>query len=142
VPYKGAAPAIQAMAAGETDLTLDLVPTALPYVRGGKAKAFAVTGETRATSFPEVPTLAEAGLPGVVVYTWQGLAVPAATPRDVVARIARDLATVRALPEVKDRFRNLGGDTFEMSPEAFTEYVRAERRRWADVAKSAGLTPQ
>lgn len=138
VPYKGAAAASQAVVAGETDLTLDPVPTAINYIKSGKAKAIAITSETRATQLPDTPTLIELGYPGLIVSTWQGMAVPAGTPKEIVAQLYQDLQRVKNSPEVRERFARMGAEVFDMAPEQFSQFVREESRRWGEVVKQVG----
>ena len=127
------------MAAGETDLTLELVSTGLAYVRAGKARALAVTGDARSPQLPEVPNLVELGYPDLVVYTWQGLGAPAGTPPAIVAKLHRDLQAIKSAPELRERLVALGIEPFDQSPEDFTRFVRAESRRWGELIRKIGL---
>lgn len=138
VPYKGAAASSQAVVAGETDLTLDPVPTAINYIKSGKAKAIAITSESRAAQLPDTPTLVELGYPGLIVSTWQGLAVPAGTPKEIVAQLYQDLQRVKNAPEVRERFARMGAEIFDMPPDQFSQFVRDESRRWGEVVKQVG----
>lgn len=138
VPYKGAAAASQAVVAGETDLTLDPVPTAINYIKSGKAKAIAITSEARASQLPDTPTLIELGYPGLIVSTWQGMAVPAGTPKEIVAQLYQDLQRVKNAPDVRERFARMGAEVFDLSPEQFSQFVREESRRWGEVVKQVG----
>jgi tripartite-type tricarboxylate transporter receptor subunit TctC len=139
VPYKGSAPASQAVVAGETDMTLDLVSTGSAYVRSGKAKAIVVTGEKRSAQLPETPTLVELGHPDLVIYTWQGVAAPAGTPREIIAKLQRDIQAVKNSPELLDRFAKMGIEPFDLSPEAFGRLVQGESTRWGDVIRRIGV---
>src|SRR5215471_14772113 len=142
VPYRGAAPALQDVMAGQIDLMLDVVSNSLPYLQSGKIKAYAVTAGTRLGSAPEIPTVDEAGLPGFHMSTWYGLFGPKAMPRDVLAKL--NAATVSALadPTVGRRFADLGLDTTpreEQTPEALAALQRAEIDKWWPIIKAANI---
>lgn len=139
VPYKGSAPASQAVVAGETDLTLDLVSTGSAYVNGGKAKAIAVTGQARSPQLPGVPTFAELGYADLVIYTWQGIAVPAGTPKEIIAKLQNDLQAVKNSPELRERLPRMGIESFDLSPEDFGRFVQGESKRWGDVVRRIGI---
>jgi tripartite-type tricarboxylate transporter receptor subunit TctC len=138
VHYKGAAPASQAMAVGETNMTLDLIPTGVNYVKSGKAKALAVTSQARLPQLPDVPPLNEAIGLNLVLYTWQGLAAPAGTPKEAITKIHQDLQGILGNAELRERLERMGSEPFSMSPEAFTQYVAAEIKRWAEVVRQTG----
>jgi len=145
VPYRGAAPALQDVMAGQIDLMIDVASNSLPHLRGGKIKAYAVTASTRLASAPEIPTVDEAGLPGFHMSTWYGLFGPKAMPRDVLAKL--NAATVSALadPTVGRRFADLGLDTTpreEQTPEALAALQRAEIDKWWPIIKAANIKPE
>jgi len=145
VPYRGAAPALQDVMAGQIDLMIDVASNSLPHLRGGKIKAYAVTASTRLASAPEIPTVDEAGLPGFHMSTWYGLFGPKAMPRDVLAKL--NAATVSALadPTVGRRFADLGLDTTpreEQTPEALAALQRAEIEKWWPIIKAANIKPE
>jgi len=145
VPYRGAAPALQDVMAGQIDLMIDVASNSLPHLRGGKIKAYAVTASTRLASAPEIPTVDEAGLPGFHMSTWYGLFGPKAMPRDVLAKL--NAATVSALadPIVGRRFADLGLDTTpreEQTPEALAALQRAEIEKWWPIIKAANIKPE
>jgi tripartite-type tricarboxylate transporter receptor subunit TctC len=142
VPYKGGAgPAVTGLLGGETQLMFVTLSSAINFVKAGRLKAFAVTSPKRIEALPQVPTMVEAGYPDVVTSSWQGVFVPAGTPRAVVAKLHEALVRVLAMPEVKERFAT-GGVTAAASktPEDFAAYVAAESERWAKVARESGAT--
>jgi len=145
VPYRGAAPALQDVMAGQIDLMIDVASNSLPHLRGGKIKAYAVTASTRLASAPDIPTVDEAGLPGFHMSTWYGLFGPKAMPRDVLAKL--NAATVSALadPTVGRRFADLGLGTTpreQQTPEALAALQRAEIEKWWPIIKAANIKPE
>jgi tripartite-type tricarboxylate transporter receptor subunit TctC len=139
VPYKGGAPAGQAVMAGEVQAMIVNVVEALPQVKAGKMKAIAATTAKRAAMLPELPTLAETVTPGLDVSVWQGLLAPGATPKDAVERINRDVAAVLALPEVRERLAGMGMDVAPGSSAEFARFLRAEVAQWKKVAQAANV---
>ena len=135
VPYKGGAPALNALIANEVQLSFTS-SAALPHAKAGRLKTLASTGAKRTAAAPHIPTLGEAGLPGYVVVGWYGLAAPAKTPKAVVERL--NGAVNRALPELKDRYQNIGMDLAGGSADEFGTLLRSERERWARVVKVSG----
>jgi len=119
------------------------VLSALPHVRSGRLRAYGVTTAQRFPSVPDVPTIAEAGVPGYEATQWFGVLAPAGTPREIVGRLHADLVRITKEPEVRKRFVADGSDTASSaSPDEFAAYIRADEAKWARVAKSAGLKPQ
>jgi tripartite-type tricarboxylate transporter receptor subunit TctC len=139
VPYKGSAPASQAVVAGETDMTLDLVSTGAVYVNAGKVNPIAVTGQARSPQLPGTPTFAELGFADLVIYTWQGMAAPAGTPKDIVDKLQRDLQAVKNAPELRERLSRMGIEPFNMSSAEFGPFVQAESKRWGDLVRRIGV---
>jgi len=137
VPYKGGSEAITALMTGEAAFMVVNVELALPQVRGGKARALAVTGSSRLSILPDVPTLREAGLPGAEVTTWFGLFAPAGTPKAAVDRLQRDAAI--ALQTLKERFAAQGDEAVGSTPEQFAAFVRTEHAKWGKVIKDFGV---
>ncbi|WP_416052469.1 Bug family tripartite tricarboxylate transporter substrate binding protein [Cupriavidus basilensis] len=142
VPYKGAAPAMTDLLAGQVNLMFDNLPSALAQIQAGKVRALAVTSPQRSPILPDVPTVAESGLPGYVVNSWFGLLAPAGTPPALVARLQQTVAKVLATPEVKQRIEQLGAVPGGDSPAAFAAVIRADTEKWARVIKSAGIQAQ
>jgi tripartite-type tricarboxylate transporter receptor subunit TctC len=137
VPYKGGSEAITALMTGEAAYMVVNVELVLPQVRGGKARALAVTGSRRLSILPDVPTLREVGLAGAEVTTWFGLFAPAGTPKEAVDRLQRDAAT--ALQTLKERFAAQGDEAVGSSPEQFAAFVRTEHAKWGKVIKDFGV---
>ena len=142
VPYKGGAgPAVTGLLGGETQVMFVTLSSAITFVKAGRLKALAVTSTKRIDALPQVPTMVEAGYPDLVTSSWQGVFVPAGTPRAVVAKLHEALVKVLAMPEVKERFA-IGGVTATASktPEEFAAYVAVESERWGKVARESGAT--
>lgn len=137
VPYKGGPDAMNALITGDTAFMVVNLELALPQVRGGKARALAVTGSRRIAALPDVPTLREAGIAGTEVTTWFGLFAPAGTPRAAVDRLQRDAAT--ALQALAQRFVAQGDEAVGSTPEQFAAFVQAEHARWGKVVKDIGV---
>ncbi len=141
VPYKGAAPAITDMIAGQVSIIFTTPVTAQGMIRAGKIKALAVAGNRRLDVFPDVPTTSEQGMKGYDVNIWFGISAPAGTPRPLILRIARDLHTATASADVKERFAGLGLEPQVGTPEAFDRIIREDIERWSKVVKAAKLAP-
>lgn len=139
VPYKGGGPGLVALLAGEVSLYFGNLPTVIRQVRAGKLRALAVTGSRRTPAAPEIPTVAESGVPGYEVTTFYGLSAPGKTPRPIVERLHKE--TVRALqaPEVRQRLQELGADPVGNSPEEYAAFMRNEIAKWDKVIKAAGI---
>lgn len=137
VPYKGGPDAMNALITGDTAFMVVNLELALPQVRGGKARALAVTGSRRIAALPDVPTLREAGIAGTEVTTWFGLFAPAGTPRAAVDRLQRDAAI--ALQALAQRFVAQGDEAVGSTPEQFAAFVQAEHARWGKVVKDIGV---
>jgi tripartite-type tricarboxylate transporter receptor subunit TctC len=145
VPYRGAAPAMQDLLGGRIDLMFDQVGNALPHVRSGAIKAYAVTAKTRLAAAPEIPTVDEAGLPGFHVSVWRGLFAPKGTPREVIARLNAAVANALADPGVRARLADLGQEAptrEEQTPEALGALHQAEIARWWPIIKAANITAE
>ena len=139
VPYKGGAPAGQAVIAGEVQSMIMNVVEAVPHLKSGKLKAIAATTARRAAMLPEVPTLAETVAPGLDASVWQGVLAPGGTPAQTVERISRDLAAVLAHPEVRERLAGMGMELAPGSPAQFERFLSEEIRKWSRVAKAANV---
>ena len=139
VPYKGSAPALLDLIAARVSLMFENMPGAVPHIRAGKVRALAQTGVKRTGALPEVPTVAEAGVAGYESLSWSGIALPAGAPRDVVARLNREINTILAQPDMRQKLAEQGADAVGGSPDAFAEHVRRERDKWGGVVRSAGI---
>jgi tripartite-type tricarboxylate transporter receptor subunit TctC len=145
VPYRGAAPAMKDLLAGQIDLLLDQASNALPQVKAGRIRAYAVTTKKRLAAAPDIPTFDEAGLPGFYVSVWHGLWAPKATPKDVIAKLNVSVANALADPTVRTRLAEIGQDIPErvqQTPEALRAYQKAEAEKWWPIIKSAGIKVQ
>jgi len=140
VPYKGTGPAIADVVAGQVTIMFSGISSAKQFVQAGRLRAIAVTGERRNPAMPEVVTFKEMGLPGVDAGTYWGALVPASTPRDVIARINREIDRALQVPEVKARLVDLGYEVIGGPPERYGENIRAELAKWDRVVKAAGIT--
>jgi len=138
VPYKGAAPALADVVGGQVHLMFSTLPAAAAFVKAGRLKALAVSSAQRAPSMPEVPTMAESGVPGYEVEYWYGFFAPAATPKDVLARIHADTAEVLRLPDVIASFARQGLEPIKKTQEQFAAFVKADIEKWAVVVKASG----
>ena len=142
VPYRGSAPVMQALVAGQIDFGIESAVTSLPQVRSGNIKAFAVTGKSRVTSASEIPTVDEAGVPGLHISSWFGLFAPKGTPNDVVAKLNAEVRGLLADPATRQRFVELGQDVptlNQQTAEALAALQKAEIDKWWPIIKAAGI---
>jgi len=139
VPYKGSGPALVDLVAGHLDTHVDQISSALPYIQAKRLRAIAVTTAKRSAQLPEVPTLAESGVPGFDASTVTGVLAPAATPRDVVQKLNAALAKVLAAPAVRERFASLGAEVQPSTSEELGAWIRADLAKWVKVVKQAGI---
>jgi tripartite-type tricarboxylate transporter receptor subunit TctC len=138
VPYKGAAPAQTDVMSGQLQMMFSTLPAATPFVNGGRLKALAVSSAHRAPTMPNVPTVAESGVPGFEAVYWYGFFAPAATPKDVQARIYADTSAVLRLPEIVGSLSKQGLQPLNHTQEAFAAFIRAEMDKWGKVVKASG----
>ena len=139
VPYKGSGPAMLDLISGRVALMFENMPGAVPHIKAGKLRALAQTGLRRTAALPEVPTVAEAGVPGYESLSWSGIAVPAGAPREVVARLNREINAILAQAEMRHKLAEMGAEAVGGSPEAFADHVRRERDKWGGVVRAAGI---
>jgi tripartite-type tricarboxylate transporter receptor subunit TctC len=142
VPYKSAAASITDLLGGQVQMSFQFTPTALPHVKTGKLRALGVSGAKRSVSAPELPTIAESGLPGFEVIGWNGVHVPRGTPKAIVERINAEILRVLKEPDVQERMTVAGLDAAGNTPEAFAAFVKADLARWAKVIREAGIQPE
>jgi tripartite-type tricarboxylate transporter receptor subunit TctC len=142
VPYKGGGPAMVDTIAGQVQLSFPVLSAALPQVQAGKLRALAVTGPKRSSLLPNVPTIAQAGLPNYAFETWFIVSAPAGTPKDVIAKLNQTLNQALAAPEIKARLIKEGFEPLTMSPMQADAMLRKEIKRWAAQIKQAGITPE
>lgn len=142
VPYKGSTQAMVAMMGGEVDEVITPVSTTLAHIRSGRVRALAVLSDTRAASLPEVPTSKEAGVDNFVVTVWYGMFAPAATSKDIIARLSRELISALQSPDIRKQLTAMGVDPWPGTPEQLAELLRADIARYSAVVRSAGLPKQ
>ncbi|HYH40464.1 MAG TPA: tripartite tricarboxylate transporter substrate-binding protein, partial [Burkholderiales bacterium] len=142
VPYKGSGPGIIGVVSGEVAIFFPSVPTALPHVKSGRVRALGVTTLQRADTMPDVPTIAEAGLPGYESTQWFGVLAPAGTPRAIIDRLHKDITAGLRAPDVKQHLASEGALIVASTPEQFGTYIRTETEKWARVVKAAGIRPE
>jgi tripartite-type tricarboxylate transporter receptor subunit TctC len=139
LPYRGSAPAVQDLIAGNTQVMFDNLPSALPHIRSGRLKAFGVTSLQRAPALPDVPTIEEAaGLKGFDATSWFGLLAPAGTPKEIVAKVHQDVAKVLTSADMRERFLAQGAAPVGNTPEQFAAHIRSEIDKWTRVVKFSG----
>ncbi len=142
VPYRGSTQAHPDLMSGRVDIMFDTVPAVLPHILGGKLKALATTGAQRAPQLPDVPTMAEAGMPGFEATTWGMVMAPAGLPEALLARLAADCTAALRQPRVVERHRALGAEVVTSDPAAMRLKVQAELDKWGEAARRAGIVPQ
>jgi len=139
VPYRGSAPAMVDLVAGRTDMMFDNLPSALPRVQQGSLRALGVTAATRSKALPDVPTIAEAGLPGYEATTWFGVFAPAKTPPAIVDKLNKAIAEALRKPAVVDKIQTMGAEPMFMTPEEFHKLVLSDTEKWRKVVKGANV---
>ena len=138
IPYKGGAPALQALLAGDTQFMFDNLANAMAQVKGGKVRAIAVTTAQRSRLAPDLPTMAEAGMPGFDISTWFGLLAPAGTPPDVIAKWNADVVKVLNSPDVREKMLAQGAEPSPQTPAEFASFIAREREKYARIVKASG----
>ena len=138
VAYKGSSPAMTDLIGGQVSLMFDQILTSLPHVQSGRLRGLAVTTTNRSPAAPQIPTIAEAALPGYAVTTWRGLLAPAGTPRDIVNRLGSETARALQNPDVRERFASQGVDPISSTPEQFAAMMKSELEKWRKVIAASG----
>ncbi|MBC7781906.1 MAG: tripartite tricarboxylate transporter substrate binding protein [Proteobacteria bacterium] len=141
VPFKGAGQNLPALMAGEVQVTFGPIVPALPIIRSGKLKALGVTGTQRSPAAPDIPTIAESGVPKYQIDSWYGTLLPAGTPLAIVDRLHRDIVSVVNLPEVRERLTREGADPVTNTPAQFAAHMRAEREKWRVLIRTVKMAP-
>ena len=139
VPYKGSAPAMTDLLGNQVQVMFSDAPTALPQIKAGKVRALAVASPQRSPLVPDLPTVAETGLPGYEAYSWAGVLAPAGTPAALVNRLSADIQQALSQPEVRQRLLDAGAEAAPSSPEAFGQLLHSEMRKWAQVVRAANI---
>jgi len=142
IPYKGGGQAITDVVGGQVKVGMLGMAPALPHIKGGKLVPLAVTGGKRAPLLPDVPTVAEAAVPGFETVQWQGIAAPAGTPPEIIKRIHGELVRIMASPTVVDRLKAIGMDNSTSTPEEFRRLIESELARWPAIVQAAGIQPE
>jgi tripartite-type tricarboxylate transporter receptor subunit TctC len=142
VPFKGSGQSIISQLAGEISANFPSVPTAMPYIKAGRLRGLAVTTAKRAQALPDVPSIAESGLPGYEATQWFGLLAPAGTPRAIIDRLYQESSRALRTDELRERMTAEGLEVVASTPEEFAAYIRSETAKWAQVIKAAGIKPQ
>lgn len=138
IPYKGTAPELTDLLAGVVKIAFETTPAVLPRVKAGKLRALAVNSAKRTPLLPDVPTMSESGLPGFEVTSWNGVLVPAGTPKEIITQLHSEIVKVLQMPDVKERLSSLGADPVGNTPEQFATFIQAEIKKWAKVIKDSG----
>jgi tripartite-type tricarboxylate transporter receptor subunit TctC len=138
IPYKGSAPGLVDLVAGQTQFMIDTMNTVLPYARDNRLRGLAVTGSKRSALMPELPTLAESGMPGFEAAAWQGIVVPTGTPADIIQKLNVEVNKALANPDVRSRLAAQGADILGGSPAEYAAYLRTEIPRWTKAVKDSG----
>lgn len=139
IPYKGSAPAVAALMGGDTDIMFDNIPNIMAQLKAGSVTPIAVTGSKRSPIFPDVPTVAEAGVPGYEVNVWFGIQMPAGTPKAIVDQVNQQLAAIYKSEEVTKRFNDQGVEVVASTPEGFSDLIKSEIAKWGKVVKDANI---
>jgi tripartite-type tricarboxylate transporter receptor subunit TctC len=139
IPYKGSGGVVTALLGGQVQLGMVPPITVAPYINGGKLKGMAVTGKKRLAALPQVPTFTEAGLPGYNVTSWNGLLMPAGTPRAIIDKVSADIAKVLAMPDIREKLSSQGAEPAYANPDEFRKIMRDDIARYARVIKEANI---
>lgn len=142
VPYKGSAPALQDVLAKNISFMIDTTPASIGLVQSGSLKAIGVSAPNRLSVLPDVPTISESGVPGYNVQSWYGVWMPRGTPKEIVARISKEIEEIFKLPDVRERLKTLGTEPTTSTPEEFAAFTVSEMKRWSDLVKETGARPQ
>jgi tripartite-type tricarboxylate transporter receptor subunit TctC len=142
IPYKGSAPAVTDLLGGQVQVMFDNVPNVLPHVKAGRLRALAVSSATRSALVPDIPTVAESGVPGYELNVWFGLVAPAATPREIVQKLNAECLRILALPDVRERFLSQGVEPRGSTPAEFAEHIRSQMAKWSKVVRDAGVVAE
>jgi len=138
IPYKGSAPAVADLLGGQVNMMFDNIPSSLPHIRAGKLRALAVTGAKRSQLLPDLPTIAEAGVPGYNSYVWFGVVAPAGTPPEIIGRLNAALVKTAATQSFRDRLTEQGYDVLSSTPEQMATSIRGEIAKWGKIVKASG----
>ena len=138
VPYKGSSPALTDLIGGQVQLMFDSLPSSQSFIKAGTLKAIAVTTLRRSTALPNIPTIAESGLPGFNISTWYGMWAPASTPSAIVEKLSLEISHITRLPEIREKFLSLGAEPVGNTAEEFAAFNKSELTKWARIVKQSG----
>jgi tripartite-type tricarboxylate transporter receptor subunit TctC len=139
VPYKGGAPSVGAVIAGEVQMAIESPPPIVPQVKAGKLRALGAARATRSPLLPDVPTVSEAGLPGFEVGSWYGFHAPAGTPKPIIDKLHAEMVKAMKTPELREKFSNVGAETIANTPAEYGAFVQAELKKWSKVVQATGV---
>jgi len=139
VPYKGGGPALIATVSGQVDFSIPAFPTAVPHLKAGRLRILAVTGTKRTPTMPDVPTVAEAGVPGYEFGIWFAMFAPAGTPKAILTRLNQEIVKALALPDMREKLAQTGVDAESSTPEQLGQLLRSEVAKWAKIIQAAGI---
>jgi len=139
IPYKGAGPAMTDLLGGQVQMYLTAAINGVPHIKSGKLKGIAISGDKRTAALPQVPTFAEAGLPGFDARTWYGILAPAGTPKEILDKLATEIAKVLALPDIRENLAKQGLDPFPSTPERYAALLKADQAKFAQVIRTANI---
>jgi tripartite-type tricarboxylate transporter receptor subunit TctC len=140
IPHKGAGPAVTDLIGGQVQMFMNNALPLTPFVKSGRIRAIAISGNTRLVSLPEVPTFTQAGLPGYEVKSWQGILAPAKTPAAIIDKLSQEIARILHTPEVRDKLLVMGADPFIATPQEFSALIKADLVRYAKLIKDAKIS--
>jgi tripartite-type tricarboxylate transporter receptor subunit TctC len=138
IPYKGSAPALTDLIGGQVQLMFDNLPSSIPHIKAGRLRALAVTSAKRSAALPDIPTIAEAAVPGFDASSWFALFAPAGTPKEIVMKLNSELNAILQLADVREKFAAQGAEPTEFNPEQFTAFTQGEQAKWARVVRESG----
>jgi tripartite-type tricarboxylate transporter receptor subunit TctC len=139
VPYKGAAPALQDVMGGRVPMSVDIITSSIQLVKTGKLRALGITSAKRSPQLPDVPTVAEAGIPGYEFVSWYMLVAPAKTPTAIIEKVNADLRKIATLPDFRQKIEDIGGEVASMTTRQVNDYLNGEFTRWAKVVKDRNI---
>jgi len=143
LPYKGSAPALNGLLSGQgADIMFASLASVMPHIKAGKLRALAITIDRRWPGLPDVPTSAEAGFPDLQMFTWNGIFLPAGTPKPIVDKMNKALVEILAMPDVKERLASLGFDPLSSTPEEYLDFIKADLKKWGKIVQDAGIKKQ
>ncbi len=142
VPYKSSIPSLVDLLAGQVAIMTSPMPQSIPHVRTGRLRALGVTSASRVAAAPDIPAIAEGGLPGFESVQWYGLLAPARTPAEIIERLHKEVVAILRTPEARERFVSDGAGVVASSPHEFAAFIKAETVKWAKAAKAAGIIPE